>query len=285
MDVSNYVEVSRALVDKFDNLKRGKNLKYQLMSERYAPITAPLQSLNSNIGNFGRKPPSEQKFFKTEANLKKEEEEPDDELEGDEYWYADDDIETVIGVDDEADFTPILQSPRESRKYLKDSKYGLRVVRGEYKIGNKPVRITGTNKLILDKQKQYQLTPGLVNLLTLDNLSTRDFTDEDYTNYGEIVKGTHCYKYRNNPDSKKLKGYRTKKFTSIIAPLLTDPSPKQGTGLRKLLTNNPVEYVYWNNLGELLERLYILYGEIKAGNNNPNLINEIVNIIQEFREL
>ena len=55
--MSNYVDVSRTLVDKFDNLKRGKNLKHQLMSERYAPITAPLQSLNSNISKFGRKPP------------------------------------------------------------------------------------------------------------------------------------------------------------------------------------------------------------------------------------
>jgi len=61
---------------------------------------------------------------------------------------------------------------------------------------------------------------------------------------------------------------------------------KQGTGaLRKIVTNNPVEYVYWNSIDELLERLYILYGELKAGNSNPNIANEIVNIIQEFKEL
>ena len=61
---------------------------------------------------------------------------------------------------------------------------------------------------------------------------------------------------------------------------------KEGAGaLRKIVTNNPVEYVYWNSIDELLERLYILYGELKAGNSNPNIANEIVNIIQEFKEL
>ena len=46
-----------------------------------------------------------------------------------------------------------------------------------------------------------------------------------------------------------------------------------------------MEYVYWNALDELLERLCIVYGEMKAGNNNPNLVNELVNILQEIKEI
>lgn len=170
----------------------------------------------------------------------------------------------------------------KSRKYLNDEKYGLRVVRNEYKIGNKKVNITGDNQLVFNNHTRYPLTPGLINLLTQSELSPEDFTSDDYTNYGKIVKDSLCYKYRNNQDTKKYKSPRTKKFTTIIAPIL---GIKKGGGLKKLLTNAPVEYVYWNTLDELLERLYILYGEIKAGNKNPNLVNEIVNIIQEFREL
>ena len=60
---------------------------------------------------------------------------------------------------------------------------------------------------------------------------------------------------------------------------------KVGSGLRKIVTNAPVEYVYWNSFDELLERLFIVYGEIKSGNNNPNLVNELVNILQEIREI
>ena len=75
---------------------------------------------------------------------------------------------------------------------------------------------------------------------------------------------------------------------SYQPPSLADEmsaSEKLGSGFRKILTNAPVEYVYWNNLDELLERLYIVYGEIKSGNDNPNLINELVNILQEIREI
>ena len=60
---------------------------------------------------------------------------------------------------------------------------------------------------------------------------------------------------------------------------------KKGKGLEKVVTNTTKEYVYWDSLDELLDRLYILWGEIKAGNTNPTVRNEIVNIIQEFKEL
>ena len=69
------------------------------------------------------------------------------------------------------------------------------------------------------------------------------------------------------------------------ADLINFSTPKSGSGLRKILTNTPVEYIYWNTIDELLDRLCIVYGELKAGNNNPNLINEVVNILQEIREL
>ena len=45
------------------------------------------------------------------------------------------------------------------------------------------------------------------------------------------------------------------------------------------------KYVYWDNLDELFQRLAVLYGEIKSGNTNPTLKNEIVRILQELQEL
>ncbi|KAK7605183.1 hypothetical protein V9T40_007041 [Parthenolecanium corni] len=294
MDVNNYVEVSQALAERFDNLKRGKYLKNQLMSERYAPITTPLRTLSSNINNYVSQTPTISTIPKqfSSTPIKNAEHYNFSDAE-DEHWVDDDDAATVIDLSlVEQPSTSILHSPRQSKKYLKDSRYGLRVVKNEYKIGNKRVKISDDNKLIFDKHTKYDLTPGLVNLLTQADLVPEDYTPDDFANYGEIVKDSFCYKYRNQPDTKRLKGIRTKKFTSIIAPILTEvdnsqvhSTPKKGGGLRKLLTNTPVEYIYWNTLDELLERLYILYGEIKAGNKNPNLVNEIVNIIQEFREL
>ncbi len=71
-----------------------------------------------------------------------------------------------------------------------------------------------------------------------------------------------------------------RRSTSVSAP-----EKVTGSGLRKIYTNTPVEYVYWNTLDELLERLYIVYGEIKAGNSSPNLLNELVNILMEIKEI
>lgn len=59
----------------------------------------------------------------------------------------------------------------------------------------------------------------------------------------------------------------------------------QGGSLYKTVTGAPVEYVYWDTLDKLLERLYILYGKLKAGNTNPGIANEIINIVQEFKEI
>lgn len=44
-------------------------------------------------------------------------------------------------------------------------------------------------------------------------------------------------------------------------------------------------YIYWDNLDELFQRLLVLYGEIQSGNTNPALKNEIIRILQELKEL
>jgi hypothetical protein len=50
------------------------------------------------------------------------------------------------------------------------------------------------------------------------------------------------------------------------------------------LTNDRLEYVYYNNPEELLDRLVLIWGEIRSGNCNPTLRNELLNILQEFKE-
>ena len=118
------------------------------------------------------------------------------------------------------------------------------------------------------------------------------FTPDDGHTYEDIVLRSFVYKRYNDPHNSRVKSNGGYKYKYIIRPILerrgllkskhvssTDrvtraTAAKQGTGaLRKIVTNNPVEYVYWNSIDELLERLYILYGELKAGNSNPNIAN------------
>ena len=57
----------------------------------------------------------------------------------------------------------------------------------------------------------------------------------------------------------------------------------EGMGLNMLALNNkPKEYIYWDNVNELVDRLRLLVASTSAGNNNHN--NEIISIIEELHE-
>lgn len=71
----------------------------------------------------------------------------------------------------------------------------------------------------------------------------------------------------------------------MFRPLLvTHNLLKTGGGLKKILTNTRIEYIYWDDPHELQDRSKVLFGEINVGNTNPNIYNEIINILEEIRE-
>ena len=47
-------------------------------------------------------------------------------------------------------------------------------------------------------------------------------------------------------------------------------------------TSSNYDYVYWNDVNELVDRLKLLVAEKSAGNNSHD--NEIMSIIEELRE-
>ena len=149
----------------------------------------------------------------------------------------------------------------------------------------------------------YNVTEGLTELLTNTDPDDNLITVSDRWAYTDILRKTNSYKkkYSKNAPAnytqmknyleyirpwalkKKNKGGRT---ASAASPPPPPPPFAQGSSglLRKVVTNVPVEYVYFNNPAELLDRLVLIWGEIRSGNTNPNLQNELVNILQEFKE-
>jgi len=65
----------------------------------------------------------------------------------------------------------------------------------------------------------------------------------------------------------QIKGNRSKKYS--------------GSGYVRL-QKIPPNYVHWDNVNELVERLQLLMASRAAGNNNHT--NEILSIIEELRE-
>ena len=261
--VQNYINVSKALQTKYDEIKRGVITRRQILSEDFKPIVKPLREISK-------------KLSKNETANEEERTDPN-----------------------------LLQKYLHLHQTGKpDFKFGIHVKNGDYYVGHTPLKIQGNN-LHFDGGMKFVGTPGLWELLTLQQ--PVNYTEEDLNNYEQIVLRTDTYRHNNNPRAERIKSSGGFKYKNIIQPILIkndilkgcqqqqqqqqtledfvppdenldetfdealdktlDETLKEGSGLQKILTNTPVEYVYWNTLDELLERLYIVYGEMKAGYN------------------
>lgn len=250
--VEEFLRVERELQQKFESMKYGKMFQDITTRNKFAPILEPLADINKKI-----EPSTTFDAHNVKDNNK-----------------------------DLAAFKHMI----EIRSGKSDVHYGIRSENGNFFIGNTRVDIVGDD-LIFETGKRYIGTKGLWELLTNTKPHKDNYKESDFNTYGEILVNTYAYKRNNDPDG-KVKNIKGSKYSDVIRPIMNiyglskgKQGIKEGKGLRKIVTGKDVEYVYWNTIDELLERLYILYGELKAGNTNPSIRNEIVNIIQEFKEI
>lgn len=163
----------------------------------------------------------------------------------------------------------------KGRRTTTDTTYGIRKDENSsnFHIGNEIVEIM--NDDITVDGKTYTGTVGLWELLTLK--SPKDYTEEDLANYKEILVKTSAHKKGYAPNA-SLSSNRYEKYTKIIAPLFS----KSGEGLIKEVTGNKIDYVHWNDLNELVDRLRLLILSREAGNTGVH--NEIQSILEELLE-
>ena len=159
---------------------------------------------------------------------------------------------------------------------------------GDFRIGDKKVDIKGDDIKIEDKE--YTGTPGLWELIMKDN--PQKFTEEDYLNYGRILKQTNTIYQKNNPNQNRAKSSGGDKWKNLIKPIWEDIkkrkkdeeeyeeeyeeeeytlSPTKGTGL-KILPSDP---------NALIDRFDLLFSSKKAGHTGVR--NEIVSILDELK--
>ena len=156
---------------------------------------------------------------------------------------------------------------------------------GDFKIGDKKVDIKGDNIKIDDKE--YPGTSGLWELIMHDN--PQNFTEEDYLNYGRILKQTNTIYQGNNPMNTKPKSSKGEKWNKLIKPIWVDikkeketdeeyeededdPQPStSGTGLKILPSDT----------NALIDRFDLLFSSKKAGHTGVR--NEIVSILDELK--
>ena len=162
--------------------------------------------------------------------------------------------------------------------------FGMYFKDGDFRIGDKKVDIKGDDIKIEDEV--YPGTPGLWELIMVDNPQT--FTEEDYLNYGRILKQTNTICQKNDPNQNRAKSSGGNKWKKLIKPIWEnikkekggkggkggeeDPKPgTSGTGL-KILPSDP---------NALIERFDLLFSSKKAGHTGVR--NEIVSILDELK--
>ena len=163
--------------------------------------------------------------------------------------------------------------------------FGMYFKDGDFRIGDKKVDIKGDNIKIGDKE--YIGTSGLWDLIM--NEDPQNFTEDDFLNYGKILKQTNAIYQGNNPKQNYPKSSKSTKWKKIIKPIWKDikkqkeedetetededePQPgTSGSGL-KILPSDP---------NALIDRFDLLFSSKKAGHTGVK--NEIVAILDELK--
>lgn len=162
-----------------------------------------------------------------------------------------------------------------------DSKYGPYYDSKElaWKIGDSSFAVIDSNVVV--DGKTYSLTPGLRELIFFRHPSEKLYTEDDIESYLDIVKTSGAL-HRNYNKSLQYAGNKSHKYKLIMNLLKRKEFlPHTGTGLMKY-SKNKLDYVYWNDPNELVNRLKLLLSSQEAGHNNHT--NEITSILEELRE-
>jgi len=102
------------------------------------------------------------------------------------------------------------------------------------------------------------------------------FTNNDYSDYAEILQKTSAIKHGNKPTSRKPKSSKGYKYKTLIKPIWEDlygySSHRVGKGLKTtIIPKDPIA---------LVERLDLLLASKKAGNTGVR--NELISVCDEL---
>ena len=186
--------------------------------------------------------------------------------------------QSIQVYDDDAPDTGILYLGDIATQYLRqfaslqktNKSYGIYDKDGTFYIGNTPIEINDNNIRIDDKV--YPGTPGLWELLIMDQPDQDIFSAEDHRNYSEILYKTNAIRQKNDPNSSRPKASRSEKWTKLIKPIWDKRAQYEGNGISTVyLPSDP---------NALLDRLDLLMASRSAGNTGTR--NEIVSICDEL---
>lgn len=178
-------------------------------------------------------------------------------------------------------FDDLMSKAAQKHKQF-DTQAGVRRLQEGMKIGDS--RIKFQNDKIIVGDIDFEPTFGLLELLFKKSPDENLIQEMDVQVYKSILMNTNAHKKHYNSNS-AIREDNTDKFKKYISKMFE--SRKKGEGIlpRYMIERakkRKIDYLYWDDPNELVERLQLLIGSKSAGHSNHD--NEIMSIIEELRE-
>lgn len=159
----------------------------------------------------------------------------------------------------------------------KDVVYGIRREGDSFKMGSEIVHILEDGLKV--RNNDFRYSKGLFDLIFCKKPQI-GYTSQDLTQYKKMLELTNSHRKNFEPNG-PFKGNGGYKYMNIIKPLIQ----KKGAGIESEymeVLNRKIDYRYWDDPNELVERLRLLLLSKSAGHTGHD--NEILSIIEELRE-
>lgn len=246
------IETVKNIKRKFQTLNQESNELNDVLNLTYKPLLEPLNKLASNSdGNDEKKKSAVDLYLENVPKVSLDR----------------------IGLTSLQDFLNIIDTK------IHDSTYGIRSKNDSYFIGVKQVGFIGSDKIEVSGES-FPLTIGLLNLLFLKK--PKYYLKSDIECYKQIILITNLHKTGHKANSRMRTDSKNEKFVNIIKPLFLKTGNSLQTSFMKFYDKQNIDYKYWDNPNELVDRLRLLIASQSAGHTGHD--NEIIAIIEELRE-
>lgn len=283
------IKTTNEVRQKCNSLKRSKYDEEIFLEESFKPITKPLKNFLMQQQQQQQVPststPYSPPFYSKQKKTEKSESESENEEETSDNDDDDDNEDQHNNDNSNYDDERILKymSMLDRKDVSIDKSYGVYILFMNrlkiYKIGNAEIILTDTRKISINN-KEYIPTAGLCDLLFLKE--PKNYSQDDLKNYSEILLSSDAC-YRKFDRNQQIKGTNTYKYRTIIKPIVDQNKKKSGKGFGLMnLPKENIDFIYWDDPNEIVDRLRLLMASTQAGHNSHN--NEIMSIIEELRE-
>lgn len=286
------VRLTKEVRGKYKDLRRDTEDAERYLEASAKPLVSPLKkTVVEGIRESMPMPIVEIKREKIHSRKRKrkykEEEEEEDQEEGESDLNKTADVSVQTDVELTEQYLKRLTTP--SYRSQLDTSYGLRIDgKGGLMIGDSPIVLTKSKVMV--KEEKFNVTPGLLELLTMKAPNMELVTNEDYYAYKSILSLTNAHRQMYSAE-KPINATKGVKYTKIIAKLFppaygsrkTPTSPAGATEKTHLLSGSGMrgKNKYTTNVNAMVNRLRLLTLSKAAGHTAHS--EEIGNIIELLR--